>query len=276
MAISLDSDQVASFHRDGFLTLDRIISSAQIAPLRERFERLFSGQFETGIEPDEVNWQLGESDPTLTRQICNGWKADSVIAATVLGAGVAKIIAGLAGWPGARLIQDNLLWKPPGARSLGFHRDNAYLAWYTPREMFTCWIALDETRATGGTVEYARGSHRWSTADDPESTFHAPDDYRAAVSEAALAERALLDIEPVEVPPGGGTLHHGWLWHGSGANTTDSDRRALVIHLASSEARFDRSGFDEGTGPIYARYAPDHGNVMSDDDFPILWTAAVP
>ena len=67
-------------------------------------------------------------------------------------------LAALAGWPGARIIQDNLLWKPPGARSVGFHRDNAYLAWYRPQEMATCWIALDATSASGGTVEFARGA----------------------------------------------------------------------------------------------------------------------
>ena len=72
-------------------------------------------------------------------------------------------MARLAGWPGARIVQDNVIWKPPAARSLGFHRDNAYLAWYTPTEMFSCWIALDDTTAAGGTMELARGSHHWPT-----------------------------------------------------------------------------------------------------------------
>ena len=56
----------------------------------------------------------------------------------MLRADLGEAVARLAGWPGARIIQDNLLWKPPGARALGFHRDNAYLPWDRPQEMATC------------------------------------------------------------------------------------------------------------------------------------------
>ena len=262
---------VESFTVDGFVTFDSLIDDNLIEPLRERFERLFRGEFETGISPDEVNWLSGRDDPTLTRQICNGWKADRLIASVVLDARLGEAITKLAGWPGARIIQDNVLWKPPGARSLGFHRDNAYLAWYTPTEMFSCWIALDDTVAGGGTMEIARGSHRWPTEGDPFGEFHAPDDYRATVAEAARATGVELDIAPVEVPAGGGSFHHGWAWHGSGPNYSDHHRRALVLHCASSEARFDRSGFGEGNGPIYSRYARLADDLMDENHFPILW-----
>ncbi len=65
--------------------------------------------------PDEVNWLTGRDDPTLTRQICNGWKADRLIASTVLDARLGEAVATLAGWPDARIIKDNVLWKPAGA-----------------------------------------------------------------------------------------------------------------------------------------------------------------
>ena len=210
--IDLVSDeQVAAFEADGFVTVDWLIDTSLIEPLRERFERLFRGDFETGTAPDEVNWLEGSSDPALTRQICNGWKADRLIASVVLDARLGGAVARLAGWPGARIVQDNVLWKPPGARSLGFHRDNAYLAWYTPTEMFSCWIALDDTTADGGTLEIARGSHRWPTGADPTAEFHAPEDYRGTVTEAAQrAQIAELDIAAMEVSAGGGSFHHGW------------------------------------------------------------------
>ncbi|MCY3609687.1 MAG: phytanoyl-CoA dioxygenase family protein [Acidimicrobiaceae bacterium] len=267
----LTADEVASFSADGFVTVDSLIDSDLIEPLKERFERLFRGEFETGISPDEVNWLEGRDDPTLTRQICNGWKADRLIASTVLDARLGEAVAELAGWPGARIVQDNVLWKPPGARSLGFHRDNAYLAWYTPTEMFSCWIALDDTVADGGTMEIARGSHRWPTQGDQMGEFHAPDDYRATVAAAAEAAGIELDLAPVEVPAGGGSFHHGWAWHGSGPNESDRHRRALVLHCASSDARFNRAGFGQGNGPIYSRYARLAGDDMDENHFPILW-----
>ena len=250
---------------------DSIIDTALIESLRERFRRLFDGDFETGTAPDEVNWQEGVSDPTLTRQICNGWKADRLIAETVLDARLGEAIAALAGWPGARLIQDNVLWKPPGARSLGFHRDNAYLSWYTPTEMLSCWIALDDTTAEGGTLELARGSHRWPSGADPQARFHAPDDYRCTVRAAAQSAGVALDIVAVATTAGCGAFHHGWTWHGSGPNLSKSHRRALVLHCASSEARFNRAGFGAGNGPVYSRYARLNDDEMDENHFPILW-----
>ena len=113
-----DGGRVAAFRADGFVTVDRLVADDLLAPLHERFDRLFRGEFETGIEPDEVNWQEASGDPTLTRQLCNGWRADRLVAAVVMSPGFGEAIAGLAGWPGARIIQDNVLWKPPGARSV--------------------------------------------------------------------------------------------------------------------------------------------------------------
>ena len=268
----VSDEQAAAFEADGFVTVDSLIDENLIEPLRERFERLFRGDFETGTAPDEVNWLQGSSDPALTRQICNGWRADRLIASVVLDARLGEAVARLAGWPGARIVQDNVLWKPPGARSLGFHRDNAYLAWYTPTEMFSCWIALDDTTANGGTLEIARGSHRWPTGADPTAEFHAPEDYRATVTAAAQrAQIAELDIAAMEVSAGGGSFHHGWAWHGSGPNLSGRHRRSLVLHCASSEARFNRAGFGEGNGPVYSRYARLADDEMDENHFPILW-----
>ena len=56
--------------------MEDLIDAQTVERLRERYGRLFRGEFETGVAPDEVNWQEGKSDPSLTRQICNGWKAD--------------------------------------------------------------------------------------------------------------------------------------------------------------------------------------------------------
>ena len=259
------------FDADGFALAPRLVGPDLVESLTERFERLFAGDFETGIKPDEVNWQQGESDPSLTRQICNAWKADRLVASVVLDAGLGEAVARLAGWPGARLVQDNVLWKPPGARSVGFHRDNAYLGWYTPQEMCSCWIALDDTTANGGTMELARASHKWPVSDGPEGEFHAPEDYRAPVVEAARSAGASPELVAVEVAAGEGSFHHGWTWHGSGPNRSKDHRRALVLHCASSEARFNRAGFGTGNGPIYTRYARLADDTMDENHFPILW-----
>ena len=88
--------------------------------LRARFEPLFKGEFETGLYPDEWNWQEGRDRPDRTRQICNGWKSDRTVASVVLSEQVGRCVAELSGWPGARICQDNVIWKPAGAKALGY------------------------------------------------------------------------------------------------------------------------------------------------------------
>ena len=138
--------------------------------------------------------------------------------------------------------------------------------------MLSCWIALDDMSARGGTVEFARGSHRWARAEAPAGTFHGPQDYHAPLERAAVAEGVAPKIVPVEVPAGGGAFHHGWTWHGSGPNTDARDRRALVVHGGSSAARFVPERLGEGNGPVYGRYRRLGDDVMDENHFPILWT----
>ena len=132
---SVTKDQIAQFNEDGFLIVDRIIDDVELEKACDCYERLFQGEFETGVRPDEVNWQQATGDPSLTRQICNGWKANRDVADIVLREDLGKAIADLGGWPGSRIMIDNILWKPPGARSLGHHQDSAYLDWYSPSDL---------------------------------------------------------------------------------------------------------------------------------------------
>lgn len=266
----LGDSEIDSFRTDGFLVCDRLIDDADVAAARVRFDHLFRGEFETGVMPDEVNWQEGDGDPELTRQICNGWKADRTVARIVLDAGIGRAVARLAGWPGARIMQDNVIWKPQGARPLGYHQDNAYIGWLAPREMLSCWIALDDTTAAGGTMELVRGSHRWPV-DPPDGAFHGPDDYRAAMREAAERHGREAEIVPIEVPAGGGVFHHGGIWHGSGYNRSAAPRRSLVLHAVSSEASFVRTRIGEGNGPIYGRYMRLGDSALDENHFPVLW-----
>ena len=268
---SLSAQQKQDFDRDGFLVVENLIDEETVEELRERYNRLFRGEFETGITPDEVNWQEEDGDPTLTRQICNGWRADRSIARIVARADIGEAIAILGEWPGTRIMIDNVIWKPPQTRELAYHQDNAFLTWYTPSELLSCWIALDDTTREGGTIEFVRGSHRWHHA-PPEGEFHAPEDYRKYMHIAAEKEGVEPDIVYLEVPRGGGSFHHGWTWHGSGFNHSKVPRRSLVMHGMRSDAAYNPGHLDEGTGSIYSRYKRLGDNVIDENYFPITWT----
>ncbi|MFQ5545354.1 MAG: phytanoyl-CoA dioxygenase family protein [Acidiferrobacterales bacterium] len=263
-----DIDKVEEFNENGFLILGRFLEADIVAAVQQRFELLFRGKFETGLYPDEWNWREGRDALDLTRQICNGWKSDYTIASVVLREDIGRLCAQLRGWPGARLNQDNVIWKPPGAKALGFHQDESYEDWIVPREFVTCWIALDDTRADGGTIEYVRGSHKWGLF-PPIDQFHAPDVYDREMRDVAAKLRVEPEVVTVEVPAGGCVFHHGRTWHGSQSNRGNQPRRSVVAHCMSSEAKYHPTN----VGYIYNRYKRVGSEEMDESFFPILWTA---
>jgi ectoine hydroxylase-related dioxygenase (phytanoyl-CoA dioxygenase family) len=264
---NLTEKHVHDFQHDGFVVVEHILSADEIERTRARFEPLFSGKFETGLYPDEWNWRMGRDREDLTRQICNGWKSDLTIAAIVLREEVGEACARLRGWPGARIGQDNVIWKPPGTKPLGFHQDDSYNEWIVPSEMLTCWITLDDTKAGEGTIEYVRGSHGWPVA-PPIGQFHAPDDALADLRPAAEAAGARdFEIVPIEVKAGTAVFHHGRTWHGSRDNRGEKPRRSVIAHCISSAAKFHPTKVSY----IYSRYKKRDTVEMDESYFPVLW-----
>jgi ectoine hydroxylase-related dioxygenase (phytanoyl-CoA dioxygenase family) len=268
---SFSDEEVRAFDRDGFLIVEQgLVSGRALDRLRERYERLFDGEYETGIKPDEVNWVPGRDPEDRTRQLCNGWKSDNVVAAQVLSERTGRLAAQLAGYSGVRMLQDNVLWKPPGTKAIGFHQDSSYADYLVPPEMITCWISLHETTADAGPVEYVRSSHRWPRTPPERSQFHAPEDWLAPARSAA-PEGAELEVVPVVVKPGGGSFHHGLCWHGSAPNTSSSvARMALVSHMLPREARFHHEHVD----PVYSRYRRRGDLSLDESFFPVMWDAS--
>ena len=268
MIESWTDEQLEAFGRDGFLIVEEgFIDDATIELLRERFDRLFAGEYETGIRPDEVNWVAGRDPEDRTPQICNGWTADRAVAAQVLSERTGRLAAELMGWDGVRIVQDNVIWKPPGTKSLGMHQDGSYLDYLVPSEMVTVWVALDDTSAEAGTMTYAAGSHQWPRAPENRGEFHAPPDWLAPL-ERALPAGEELRLVPVEVKAGGVAIHHYNTFHGSGPNTGSVHRRAVISHLV----RHDTSFHPENVDVTYSRYRRVGDTAMDESFFPITWS----
>ncbi|KYC41820.1 mitomycin antibiotic biosynthesis protein [Scytonema hofmannii PCC 7110] len=265
----LGNVELSSFQDSGFLVIENLLESTMVKALRDRFEPLFRGEFETGVYPDEWYWREGMSLPDITRHMANAWKSDLTIAKLVLSADIARAAALLMSWNGARLGQDTIWMKPPQTKAIAMHQDSSYMDFLVPSETITCWITLDDTQANAGTIEYVPGSHNWKLTARPLD-FHTP---KGGYQAKMLAAAALAGIEnpqiiPIEVPAGSCVFHHGHIWHGSGANTTEHIiRRSIGIHLLRSDVRFHTSG----GGYIYGRYQRVGDTSLDESFFPVLW-----
>ena len=241
--------QIQAYERDGFLIVENWLSEDEVERTRERFHACFEHEWETGLAPDEVNYTPGVTPPDRTRQLCNVWKADRWLAHITLAERNAQFAARLAGEPGMRILQDNMIWKPPSGKALLAHQDAAYVPFLEPPNMTTCWMALDETAADTGTIYYARGSHAWGQLPTGD-TFHAPDDWLGWMNEVRPPD-VEAEMVPIEVPPGGAAFHHGLCFHGSPPNERpDADRRAIISHMVTTNTTWHPTL----RHPLYSRY----------------------
>ncbi|MBV8944164.1 MAG: phytanoyl-CoA dioxygenase family protein [Solirubrobacterales bacterium] len=262
------AEHIERYRRDGFLIVERFLERAELTRIREHFMSVFEHKWETGIAPDEVNYVPGVTAPDLTRQLCNVWKADRVLAGVTLARQVGEFAARLASLPGVRLAQDNAIWKPPSGKALLCHQDAAYLDHLDPPNMTTCWIALDDTAADTGTIYYVRGSHQWPHG-PLGGTFHAPDDWLGHVR-SLVRSGMELELVPIEVRAGGAAFHDGWTFHGSPPNErSDAQRRSIISHMISTDTRWN----PEHPHPIYSRYRRPGETELDEAFFPILWQA---
>eukprot|EP00756_Hemistasia_phaeocysticola_P050937 Hpha_TRINITY_DN26116_c0_g1::TRINITY_DN26116_c0_g1_i1::g.155485::m.155485 len=282
-ACGVSQDARREFEDQGVvrLRLECVRSPGVLDGLKESFEQLFKAKFETGNYPDEVHWRQGISKDSACREICNAWKADRRVASIVLSEELGRLACDLTGWPGARIGQDDVVWKTPGSSGVAYHTDAAYISnQFVPRDnnSVTIWIPIDPATPETGVVEYAVGSHKWDRAPTTQSagssTFHDPN-MRSALDAAAAGRPCNIRVE--SLGPGDCFVHHQDVWHGSTPNTTPSThRRALVCHLIRSDVTFREGDWRKGdpgaADYIYGRYKMLGSNALLEDFFPITYS----
>ncbi|KAH9251024.1 hypothetical protein BASA81_011070 [Batrachochytrium salamandrivorans] len=221
----------SQFDRDGFVVVRDALRGVDFSQVQSRCEGLFRGEFETGAYPDEWHWRQGMSLPLQTKEICNAWKSDLVLASLVMKESLAQLVGELMGWESVRIAQDDVILKPAGGGSaVGLHQDSAYISTNfalgsrrTECLSVTMWIPLEFVDAGNGSLTYVKGSHLLPTV-GRIGEFHAPNSNHHNSLEAG-------EMETMIMHPGDVVIHHESTWHFSRPNHSPTrSRNVLVIH----------------------------------------------
>jgi ectoine hydroxylase-related dioxygenase (phytanoyl-CoA dioxygenase family) len=265
---------------NGFVVIENVLAPALVARLKTRYSPLFAGKFDSMVFPDEWHWREGISLPNATREIVNAWKSDYTIAGVVLHSQLGRVVSEMMQWEkGAKIAQDDVLYKPPASSrsTVGYHQDGVYISdQFLPREdnCLTVWMPLDDVAPDNGTLEYARGSHKWApmAAGLGDQTFHGEGHYRDAVV-ACGAQQGIaadeIEFVPIKAKAGSAVIHHQNTWHGSSPNTSQArDRHALVSHIMRADVEFRGAPHPDY---IYGRYKMHGSQEVSESFFPTIW-----
>jgi len=222
----MTSEQREAFLADGFLRLDGMIEEAELARLREIYDRLF------GEEAGDVKRKkLGGTDeegrdalpqvlaphktvPELTE--LDYWRRCEEAAKFIFG-------------PEAALRGSHMILKPAGyGAATPWHQDQAYHdPGYRYRNV-NFWLPLDGATVESGCMQYVRGTHLGPVV--PHGHLDPADKQTAMVAQDQDYWSA--NGTAVPCPKGSATLHHSYCMHYAGPNRTDQPRRALIVVYA--------------------------------------------
>lgn len=105
----------------------------------------------------------------------------------------------------------------PGEAAQILHHDDSIYPLFRPHQeivLNTMW-ALDDFTVANGATRIVEGSHRWV-------------DRQPKADEPTIA---------AEMPAGSVLFYNGSIWHGGGANTTDTTRLGVILEYAASWVR---------------------------------------
>ncbi len=220
----LTQDQVAGFHRDGFLALRRLVPEDEVAWLCVVYDRLFAER--AGREfGDQFDLAGADEEGTEARlpQILNPARYAPELKEGEYRTSALTVARQLLG-PEAQPQGEHAIFKPArvGAET-PWHQDEAYWNPAMDYSAISIWIPLQEASVENGCLHFVPGSHRWDVL--PHHCIgHDPRVHGLEVDAADTSSAVACPI-----PAGGATIHHNRTVHYAGPNVSDVPRRAYIL-----------------------------------------------
>ena len=244
-------EQIRSFDENGYLRYGKVLEQGEVGELIEGLDRVVRVELEGG-DDSSLEFSLGHrrevrkarDKPRMLTQYINMWKRDKDYEKTVRHPLITGIAKTLLKTPEVRLWHDHIISKPPEDNGhFRFHQDFHGEPFSEPR-VLSCWIALDDATVENGCMHVIPGSHR-----DPRFSLEARRKEMEALEKdptfrtqrAKMEEREASFGTPVEPEAGECMFHHCLNFHATPQNTTNRQRRALVICYMAQGVRFCRA-----------------------------------
>lgn len=236
--MTLSRQQVEFFHENGYLIAGELLNQSEVSVLREKLDAALRGDSDTSgkVEYAATIENVAPADGGVL-QVVNIWKQMSAFRKHHSHPRLVSMAKQLTGSDTVRLFHDQILSKPArNGRCVAWHQDYGYWRMVAPADLITCWVALDEATVANGCMEVIPGSHKWGLLEAETNLAAEPD---ALLGRVTPPPGAKVERVACTLPPGHCMWHHCLTLHGSGPNTTDCPRRAVITHLMPGHCYYD-------------------------------------
>lgn len=222
--IKLNEQQIAFYHREGYLAINAITTPEEVAWLREIYDRLFTqragrdegNQFDlAGTDEDSAAANLPQIlrpdkyAPELARSLCR-----------VNALAIAKQLLGAT----AEYHGEHAILKPAlhGAET-PWHQDEAYWDPNLEYNEISVWIPLQDANLENGCMHFIPRSHTL------EVMPHHPINYDPRIHGLEIDQIDATEAVACPLPPGGATFHGPRMLHYTPPNRSAMPRRAYIL-----------------------------------------------
>lgn len=223
--ITVSSEQVEFFRRNGYLAIEKITTPEEVAFVREVYDRLFATRAgrEEGNQFDLAGTDEEGKEAALP-QILNPVKYAPELRDTLLRANARAIARQLLG-EGIMDMGEHAILKPArhGAPT-PWHQDEAYWNADLDYQSLSVWVPLQEATLENGCMQFVPGTHEWTV--QPHHTInHDPRIHGLEIDQAPDTTQVAI----CPLPPGGATFHLSRTMHYTAPNLSDQPRRAYIL-----------------------------------------------
>jgi ectoine hydroxylase-related dioxygenase (phytanoyl-CoA dioxygenase family) len=225
----LSPEQIASYRENGFLALDAITTSEEIARLISVYDTLFARRAgrEDGNQFDVVSADDDEAEAGLP-QILNPRRYAPELGNTLFEANALQIAQQLLG-NDAKFVGDHAIFKPAGSgAATPWHQDEAYWNPDVDAHAIAVWMPLQEATLENGCMQFLPGSQKMEIVP-----------HRSIGGDTRIHGMELdIDIDTsgavaCPLPAGGATIHDARTLHYTGPNRSRVPRRAYILNFAT-------------------------------------------
>ncbi|MER5707356.1 phytanoyl-CoA dioxygenase family protein [Streptomyces sp. NPDC002122] len=249
----LTSDEIARFHKDGYLHPNPVLTQDQIDMVLQAVDEHRAGLFESKTfeltDPVAIRRSQGEQGQDVFEYESNEGTVGHTFSflfnmrlrdERIRDLAADPVIAGLARQlldaDEVVIMEDNVVVKEPGSKLLPFHQDYSYWPLATP-DAVTVFIALDRITIDNGAMMVVPGSQ--NAGERLPVSFGEVESYmkdeRPGVPEVpADPEAEGHPVSYIELQPGECSIHSSMVWHGSTPNTTPNRRQALILRYVKA------------------------------------------
>ena len=214
---ALQSDQIDSFNRDGYLKGLPIFDEHEIADIRAYFDGLLSQALASGADSYSIS----------SAHLKHGRVYDILCNARIVALIKDLLGENVIGWGSHFFCK-----MPRDGKRVAWHQDASYWP-LSPSKTATVWLAIDDADVENGCMRFLAGSHNYGHLTYRPSS---PEEHNVLDQTVENAEQYGTPVDDV-LRAGEASIHSDLLLHGSEANDSDRRRCGLTLRYCAADVR---------------------------------------